>query len=805
MAQAAIHNGADAIYVGMPGFNARGRTHDHSFEELKDIIELCHLYNVHVHVAFNILIFQEELEEAIKTLKKVLALGPDALIIQDLGIVKIVKELAPNQVVHASTQMTVTNHEAIELLDDLSIDRFVLGRENSLSEIKLIKEKTKKELEVFVHGALCVAYSGQCFTSESLGGRSANRGQCAQSCRFEYDLYVDDKKKELKNLKYLVSPKDLCAIEDVPTLMELGVESFKVEGRLKSTDFVASVARSYREVIDTNTKINKEKLKESRDEMEISFSRGFYNGWIDGVAHQKLVDGAFASNKGLELGSVIRVSKTEILVDSKMELKPGDGIFFLGGKHSFGANVYGVQRKQKNYLLRFQKSIDLSAIEVDSRVFLNNRESLTKELTKTFTAKDELKRIPIDIEVKCIEGKKITLVAKEGKFNINIESEFVCESAKSSGATKESILKTLSGLSHTAYFIDKANIELSENLFINNKALKLLKQDMVTALNKERIKREVTFSNDLILPIAEAHSKSQAKITPLVRTYEQLEGVVEYLKVSHYKEYLDTIILDYEFGKDFVKSVKLLKENNLPSMIATTRVLKPNEYHNFTLIKRADPDGILIRNLGALNYFKDSKYVLHGDFSLNITNSVTFDYLKKKGLSSLCLSYDLNNKRLLDLLDHIDTSMVSITAHQYMPEFHMEHCVFAAFLSEGNSFRDCGKPCEKHKVHLEDMYGNRHEIKADQECRNTMFNAKAMSAVSLIPQWQEKGVGSFRFEALHESPDELISKLKVYFSLISGELSEHEVLSKLGKLENYGVGTGQLLKNKKYIDRKKNV
>ncbi len=195
MALAAIHNGANAIYVGMPGFNARGRSYDHDFEELKEIIDTCHLYNVQVHVAFNILIFQDELAQAAQSLVKLLKLHPDALIVQDIGLVGLIKKIAPEQVIHGSTQMTVTNYEAIELLEDLDIKRFVLGRENSLDEITKIREMTEKELEVFVHGALCVAYSGQCFTSEALGGRSANRGQCAQSCRFDYELIVDCKIK----------------------------------------------------------------------------------------------------------------------------------------------------------------------------------------------------------------------------------------------------------------------------------------------------------------------------------------------------------------------------------------------------------------------------------------------------------------------------------------------------------------------------------------------------------------------------------------------------------------------------------
>lgn len=205
MALAAIHNGADAIYVGFPGYNARGRSVDFEVEELRNIIQTCHLYGVRAHLALNIVIFQNEIENLIQALARIIPLKPDALIIQDLGLARLIRKMAPDQVIHGSTQMTVTNHEAIDLLEDLNIKRFVLGRENSLREIALIKAQTKKDLEVFVHGALCVSYSGQCFTSESIGGRSANRGQCAQSCRFAYEMIVDGEKKiSFKNNIYFL-------------------------------------------------------------------------------------------------------------------------------------------------------------------------------------------------------------------------------------------------------------------------------------------------------------------------------------------------------------------------------------------------------------------------------------------------------------------------------------------------------------------------------------------------------------------------------------------------------------------------
>ena len=247
MLEAAIHNGADAVYVGMAGYNARGRTPQESWDTLKDHIEYAHVYGVRVYVAFNVLIFEEELDDVIDQLYRLLALTPDAIIVQDVGLARLIKQICPEQQVHASTQMTITCAEAIRMTEDLGLSRYILARELSLEQVAIIRRATDKELEVFVHGALCIAYSGQCLTSESFWGRSGNRGQCAQSCRFEFSLVVDGEVKDLGVEKYLVSPRDLCALPQIKELQNIGIGKFKIEGRYKSSEYVALTTRLYQE------------------------------------------------------------------------------------------------------------------------------------------------------------------------------------------------------------------------------------------------------------------------------------------------------------------------------------------------------------------------------------------------------------------------------------------------------------------------------------------------------------------------------------------------------------------------------
>lgn len=800
MCLAAIHHGADAVYFGVPFFNARGRTTDFTLEELKEMIDLCHLYGVKTNLAFNVVIFQHEYPKVIEMLEKVLPMGPDAFIVQDLGLASLIRKMAPHQRIHASTQMTVTNPDAIKLLDDLKIDRFVLGRENSLSEIKEIRANTDKELEVFVHGALCVAYSGQCFTSESLGGRSANRGQCAQSCRLEYELYVDDKKKEMGEKKYLVSPKDLMGISEVSALKEIGVNSFKIEGRLKTPEYVASTARNYREVLDGAPLALNNRTKE----LASTYSRGFFTGWLNGVDHQQLVDGTYSAHRGLEVGVIKEIKKKTIIIESQTELAAGMGLLFAG-KNEMGSKIFTVSRIGKNLEVELtQKNLNL---EKGQKVYLNSNEVLDKELQKGWQSREFQKRIPMKMMVQGMYNEPILVKATdpEGR-EVYAQTISFMAPAKNRSLTEEELKNELSSLGGTIYELESFECFIQEGLFMNHRELKELRRELVEKMNKAR----TSGSNQPLTKVEltkSSQSKAETGLNVLLRSKAQVDGFVAGMRAGEFQGFdhaLKLVILDFEFGKDYAPSIELLKELKLTTAIATTRILKPKEYHNLKMIIRCKPDKILVRNLGALEFLRrECDIPLIGDFSLNVTNNLTADYLVSKGLETVNTSYDLNQEQLLDLINSADPSKLEVTLHQYMPEFHMEHCVFAAFLSTGSSFRDCGKPCEKHEVKLKDPYGNWHFLKADHECRNTFYKATPQSASFLLNDLKERGVKSLRLEALNESPKDLNHKVLVYLKLLSGTLSSAKAVEELKVMESYGLGMGQLNKTDTYKDRKK--
>ena len=815
MCLAAIHNGADAIYVGMPFFNARGRTNDLSISELDEMIKLCHLYGVKVNLAFNVVIFENEIQDVVDLLTQVLPLAPDAIIVQDIGLARIIRSMSAHQIIHASTQMTVTNHEAMTLLEDLSIKRFVLGREVSLSEIKLIKEKTEKELEVFVHGALCVAYSGQCFTSESIGGRSANRGQCAQSCRFEYDLIVDGTKKNLLDIKYLVSPKDLCGIAEIPQLLDLGVDSFKVEGRLKTPEYVAAAAKNYRKAIDqvySHHQLSIEDVKQAQFEMGLTYSRGFFTGWLHGVDHQRLVDGTFGSHRGVKIGSVKKILPQSIIIDSSHPLKNGDGVLFAGSRSSkkfeVGGHLYKVVAQPNETLeITMPRSFSVKEVQIGDAVYLNHDAKIESYLTKSFSDKNFKKRIPINILVFSKFNEPLKILVSDGINEINLETETCIEKAHDKPVSLEDLKVELGALGATCFTLSKISLHGDTDFFIHHKEIKRLRQRFCALLIGARtLKKSLVKKIDLQdFKIMNINNHSQnAFLNIMLREFSQVKSFLNF--ALEVQDQIGVVYLDFEYGKNYQESCELLKSAGFRVGIATTRILKPSEYYNFKIIERSNPDVILVRNLGAINYFKDKNFSLHGDFSLNVTNSITANYLLSKNLVNVCASYDLDYKQLSDLLSSTDSSKIEVTIHQYMPSFHMEHCVFAAFLSKGSSFKDCGKPCEKHRVELKDQFGHFHHIKADQECRNTMFNATSQSAGMLIPDMKELGVKNFRFEALYESEEELKQKILTYLKIINHSSTDKdlELIKKLGSMEKYGL-SDKLSVTKSYKNRKKTI
>ena len=837
MLEAAVANGADAVYFGVPHWNARGRTGDFSLEDVGEMIRYARVRGVRTFLAMNVLVFERELRELPEFLAKVISLEPDAFIIQDIGLARLIRAIAPTQEIHASTQMTLASAESVNLAAKLGFNRAVLARELSLKEIARIKEATPLELEVFIHGALCVSYSGQCLTSENFGGRSANRGQCAQSCRLPYRIFVDGKEYRDTDAQYLFSPHDLCALPRLGELEEIGVNSFKVEGRLKSPEYVAAVAKAYRKALNRLPLDGKD-----MEPLEVLFSRGLRAGWLDGDNHQDLVDGSFSNHHGLFLGTVAKVERGQVIVgldDSLIENsssaglilgmgpRPGDGILFENAALgvSIGSRLYASQvthlphtkRGDPKYLrLEFGRDFDTRQIAIGMKVYRNDSPALEKELRKTFTDREQAKRIPVNMELSGNIGGLLKLAVYDVPRNrIEVESDTALEAArnadgKAGDKLRDLAQKELSGLSATAYSLRDLEIDVERGAFIPGKLLRTLRQKAIELLDAKRCEwkelnpsavagrallNSVKFGKTATQSTANDATNTRPVISVLVRSPEQI-AALEGLDI-------DNIVMDFDWGVKYDEPLEQIRELGFKAGMATLRIHKPGESHYLKNILRLCPDFALVRNLGALSILKESGIPLAGDYSLNAANCLSYDWLLSQGLQTQHPSWDLNSTQLFDLLDDIDGSRMELTLHQYMPAFHSEYCAFARALTTGRRFPECGKICTQHKVEILDHKGERHFLQSDAECRNTLFVGKPQSALKLLPDLRAAGVNHFRLEMLQEDAATVRKKALIYTQAIRGKISIDEAIRKAGVEEKYGLSEGQLFNESVWHDRKK--
>ena len=427
--RAAIENGADAIYFGLEcGFNARARAANFGLADMPELMQTLHRHNVKGYVTLNTLAFPNELPEVEKLIRELAENGVDAVLVQDIGVARLARAICKDLPLHASTQMTMTSAETIELAEQLGMERVVVARELSLDEIRSIRSGTEMPIETFVHGALCVAYSGQCLTSESLGGRSANRGQCAQACRLSYELISDGEVVDLGDQKYLLSPQDLAAYELTPELLDAGVCSLKIEGRLKTPEYVAGITRHYRNAIDAAHQRREVSMAaEDRYEMEMSFSRGFSPGWLEGCDHKMLVPATSSAKRGVLAGRVTSVQGNRVFVELLCPLAAGDGVVFEGDRESGteqGGRIFGVFSNgeratgeviQGEVALTFgNDAIDLEQIEVGLQVWKTDDPKLNKRLRKSYDVADTTRRVPVDVRISCQVSEPMQLHADCG-------------------------------------------------------------------------------------------------------------------------------------------------------------------------------------------------------------------------------------------------------------------------------------------------------------------------------------------------------------------------------------------------------
>jgi putative protease len=532
----------------------------------------------------------------------------------------------------------------------------------------------------------------------------------------------------------------------------------------------------------------------------MTFSRGLFSGWMHGVDHQQLVGARYAKKRGAYIGEVARVDAHAIqLTELRTPLKPGDGVVF--------ENPSDTDREQGGYLfavhdrwIEFQRGkLDLNAIPPGTRVFKTSDMALDRELRATFAGDIPLrKRHALHLRVEGESGKPLRLgtLDASGRMQHEVFSSMVLQTAQKRPLTRELLLEQLGKLGGTPYELATLESALVGDVILPVSELNRMRRELV-----EKVARH----SDVELPAPAAETANFSEMLDVVNSRRQ-HAQPPSLPVLHVlcrsmdqieaalHAAVPRLYVDFEDIRLFPDAVKRVRDHGSASEIflATPRIQKSGEAGFFNLIARAEPDGVLIRNLGAIAHFASTGLRMTGDFSLNVANPLTAEFLIDSRLEQLTISYDLNVEQVFDLLQAAPPSWFELTLHQHMPMFHMEHCVFAAFMSGGKSFLDCGRPCEKHNVKLRDRVGMEHPLKADVGCRNTLFNAVAQTGATFFDSLMAAGLRHYRVELLEESRDEAARIISTYQDLLTGKLSGATLHRDLRAQSQLGVTTGTL-------------
>lgn len=618
---AAIAAGCDAVYLGGYTFGARNYAGNFSNEELVEAINLCHLYGVKVYVTVNTLIYENEVDMFLNYIDFLYKNNVDALIMQDLGMIDLVRKVYPDLDIHASTQMNIHNIEGVQLAKNLGLKRVVIARETSLDEIKKIKKEVNMEIETFVHGALCVSYSGQCLISSLIGGRSGNRGTCAQICRKKFTI-LDENKNELKKA-YLLSMKDLMTIQYIDQLINVGIDSFKIEGRMKRPAYVYLMTKLYRKAIDSYFTLGHVDIsKKDIYEIMTLFNREFTKGYILNENSLNIGNDFRPNHMGTIVGNIISIKGNRIKVKLKDHLTNGDGIRIISDE-DIGLTVSFMYKDGK--IITEAKSGDIIEIKAKGNFKVGNEIRKTTDVNQLKNINLEIsnikRKVLIDIKLKVLLDKKIELNVTDGSNDIKIVSDTVATKALSYPVTKEKIIKQISKLGSSVYEIDHIEVMCDDDIFINLKDLNELRRNMVDKLNYLRLKHREYIKKEYYCDVPNFAVMKNNNI--LISNYD------DYINLD--RDMYDQIIVDNISLYNKIKDDKVVLK--IPRIVLN--------YCNVN-------NHLLIGELGSLNKYKS----VDTDFSLNVTNSYTVAFLHSIGVNKITLSYELSFEQIKDLIDN---------------------------------------------------------------------------------------------------------------------------------------------------------
>lgn len=777
---AAVQNGADAVYLGGKQFSARQYAQNFDIQELKEVIRYAHLYGVRVYIAVNTLIDNEEFPEYINYIYSLYNLGVDAIIIQDIGAAFAASKLLPEIELHASTQMTISNAAGARLIKKIGFDRVVLAREVSLDNILLIRKDAQIDLEVFIHGALCVSYSGQCLMSSMIGGRSGNRGRCAQPCRLPYTL-VDASGRDIA-AGHLLSPKDLRVIEHLPLLKKAGIVSLKVEGRMKRPEYVAVVIRNYRKALDLleNKAVDPKEEQEYRIEphvlKELSqiFNRDFTSGYYLEKPGPHLMSYQRPNNRGLYLGrvSAFNLNTLEVTIALEEPLKVGDGyeIWVTKGGRIVGEIKELLQDKrtvEKAMPGQASFKINNGRPQIGDRVFKTLDIELIEGARQSFVSSQGQRKFPLHIKLEVRFGEPVSLFVSDDRGHIiEVTGEYLVEKAKKHPITLESAEKQLNRLGNTIFYLQDLEFRCNEDLMVPVSELnnlrrlaveklenQILNQHAKNPLNEKEYKKRLQNLGSAIYPKINSRKK-EIKLSIVVGDMFSLKAAAN--------AGADIIY----FGGEMLRSKKGIKPESFQEAVAACHnkgveavLLLPRVYHedkSDELIsyceqgELAGVDGFLAGNLGTLQLAVEMGLKrIRGDYPLNIYNNYSVEILHQFGLEQITLSPELTLNQIMKF-NCPSQLQLECLVHGRIPLMVTEHCSVGINSGKGHKDRGCPMPCIVGGFGLRDRMNMVFPIECDENCRMLVYNPKTLSLYDRLPALLKSGIGILRIEARRE-------------------------------------------------------
>ena len=770
---AALESGADAIYLGGKVFNARAHAANFGIDELREAVRLAHILDVSVYVTVNILIGDTELKDLEQYIKDLDSIGVDAIIVQDLAVAEIAKRVAPNIHLHGSTQMTAATLDAVRFYESLGFTRVVLARELSLKEIQHICKHCKAEIEVFVHGALCVCYSGQCLMSSFIGGRSGNRGACAQPCRLPYEL-LDSKGESVlpKHEAYLLSPKDLNYSEHMNELVAAGVTSFKVEGRMKKVSYVRQVIGTYREILD-DASIH----ENQRKALASGFNRGFSTAYLEDTVGRQMMTVVAPNHQGKPIGESY-TKKGEVYLSLTEPIEQGSLVKILQSNGS--VTYYTVDDEWTCVSDTLYKGRPAEGLAVGQLYLASTPKNTKSRGLQEFTRK-------YDMSVYLSVGSngetnytELTAILDSG-HSVTVTNEYVPAIANKVPTSLEKVTEQLGRLGNTLFRLSYVDIPDGPYMWPAS-VLNALRRDAVTALETALITHHVEswqalqVTGDVDYDFKAQHELSYDTCPMISARVDEIEGVKAAISGGAQK---------IVFGGDrlsrtpyalsiYDEVARLCAQSDVICTFATPRVVKDDEVeaykHTLEAIVQAHPDSISIHVPQALLWLRDLGYTgaIEADTGLNIFNTPTLHFWEQLHISCVNPSQELTLKQITELAKHSHVPIETMI-HGYTEMMISEYCAIASFVGTGSKV-NCPMPCVKGSYSLKDRKGEIFPIRTDPYCRMHIMNSHEMDMRAYVPMLLQKGISILRVDGRHMKPSYVKDIVFQYVGIATGTM-----------------------------------